>query len=34
MKSYILQGIFGALSMGTITAAIVSLFLKTKKETN
>jgi len=33
LKSYILQGIFGALSMGTITAAIVSLFLRTKKET-
>lgn len=33
LKSYILQGIFGALSMGILTAAIVSLFLKTKKNT-
>ena len=30
LKSYFLQGIFGSLSMGVITAAIVSLFLKTK----
>jgi len=31
LKSYIIQGIFGGLSMGIITAAIVALFLKTKK---
>lgn len=31
LKSYILQGIFGSLSMGIITAAIVALFLKNKK---
>lgn len=31
LKSYILQSIFGALSMGIITSAVVSLFLKTKK---
>lgn len=30
LKSYILQGIFGGLSMGVITASIVALFLKTK----
>ena len=30
MKSYILQGIFGALSMGVITAALVALVVKTK----
>ncbi len=30
MKSYIIQGIFGALSMGVITAALVALLVKTK----
>jgi uncharacterized membrane protein (GlpM family) len=30
MKSYILQGIFGALSMGVITAAMVAFLVKTK----
>ncbi|HEY0046227.1 MAG TPA: DUF4199 domain-containing protein [Flavobacterium sp.] len=32
LKGYILQGIFGGLSMGVVTAAIVSLFVKTPKE--
>jgi hypothetical protein len=31
IKSYILQGIFGGLSMGVITAAIVAYFLKNEK---
>ena len=31
IKSYILQGLFGSLSMGVITAAIVAYFLKNKK---
>ncbi len=31
LKSYIIQGFFGALSMGTITGAIVALVLQTKK---
>lgn len=30
MKSYMIQGIFGALSMGVITSALVALLLKTK----
>ena len=30
LKSYMLQGIFGALSMGVITAALVALIVKTK----
>lgn len=30
LKSYILQGIFGALSMGVITAALVALLVKSK----
>lgn len=33
LSSFILQGIFNALSMGILTAAVVSLFLKTKKNT-
>ena len=28
LKSYVLQGVFGALSMGIVTAAIVAFFLK------
>ncbi|NHM07681.1 DUF4199 domain-containing protein [Flavobacterium sp. CYK-4] len=32
LKSYIIQGIFGALSMGVITAALMALLLKTKKK--
>ena len=32
MKSYILQGIFGALSMGVITAAMVALIVKNKNK--
>lgn len=28
LKSYVLQGVFGALSMGIVTAAIVALFVK------
>lgn len=32
LKSYIIQGFFGALSMGTITGAIVALVIQTKKE--
>lgn len=31
LKSYIMQGIFGALSMGVVTSAIVAYFIKTKK---
>jgi hypothetical protein len=31
IKSYILQGIFGGLSMGVITAAIVAYFIKNEK---
>jgi hypothetical protein len=31
MKNYMLQGIFGSLSMGVITAAIVALIFKSKK---
>lgn len=34
MKSYILQGIFNALSMGVITAALVALLVKTKNNPN
>ena len=34
LKSYIIQGIFGALSMGVITAAIVALMVKTKNYSN
>ncbi|OGU58522.1 MAG: hypothetical protein A2X64_01365 [Ignavibacteria bacterium GWF2_33_9] len=30
-KSYVIQSIFGALIMGIITSAVVSLFVKTKK---
>jgi hypothetical protein len=30
MNSYILQGIFNALSMGVLTAALVALLVKTK----
>lgn len=30
LKSYIMQSIFGSLSMGVVTAAIVSYFLKSK----
>lgn len=30
LKSYIMQGIFGALSMGVVTAAIVAYFVKSK----
>ena len=32
MKSYILQGFVGSISMGVITSAIVALFLKSKVE--
>lgn len=32
LKSYMIQSAFGALAMGIVTAAIVSLFLKTKKK--
>ena len=31
LKSYLLQGFFGSLSMGVVTSAIVALFLKSKK---
>ena len=31
LKSYVLQSIFGALSMGVITSALVALIIKTKK---
>ncbi len=31
LKSYMIQGVFSGLSMGIITGAIVSLFLRTKK---
>ena len=31
LKSYIIQGTFGALSMGLITSAIVAYFLRSKK---
>jgi len=31
LKSYMIQSVFSALSMGTITGAIVSLFIRTKK---
>ena len=34
LKSYLLQGIFGALSMGVITAAMVAFVLKTKDNPN
>lgn len=34
LKSYILQGIFGALSMGVITAAMVAFVVKTKDNPN
>ena len=30
LKSYIVQGIFGALSMGVVTSAIVAYFIKSK----
>lgn len=30
LKSYIIQGVFGALSMGVVTSAIVSYFTKSK----
>ncbi|WP_313807651.1 DUF4199 domain-containing protein [Flavobacterium sp.] len=30
LKSYIMQGIFGSLSMGVVTAAIVAYFMKSK----
>jgi len=30
LKSYIVQGIFGALSMGVVTSAIVAFFIKSK----
>lgn len=31
LNSYLLQGVFGSLSMGVVTAAIVAYFLKSKK---
>tara|TARA_R110002049_G_scaffold181169_5_gene348242 strand:- start:1346 stop:1831 length:486 start_codon:yes stop_codon:yes gene_type:complete len=34
IKSYMLQSVFGALSMGVVAAAIVALFLKNKKNSN
>jgi di/tricarboxylate transporter len=34
LKSYILQGIFGGLSMGVLTAALVALVVKTKNIPN
>jgi len=32
LNSYMVQAAFGSLAMGIVTAAIVSLFLKTKKK--
>lgn len=34
MKSYLIQGVFGGLSMGVITSAIVALMVKTKNYSN
>lgn len=32
LRSYIIQAVFGALTMGVVTAAIVAWFVKTKRE--